>query len=268
MNISTLLITTNHTNRQHLFKNTINSLEKAGISNISNEKIISIDIFEEYPFDIHLYDEYKNNGWTIIADKCTGYRGMINNINRGLQKCTNELIFYSEDDVIINKIPKNINTIFSYITRNNKHIGFICYNTHIHEYTFQPPNIIKEQYIHNLNNYITIAEEVFLLKDEIIKDEYYLNFPVAIYRRNLYEKILNYSINNYKNIGLEPGLSKAWFELGINNEYDVCVYLKNELHDISNITYTELHKNANMNFRDNDINLRHPSINERLNTLF
>ena len=106
------------------------------------------------------------------------------------------------------------------------------------------------------------------MKNEVIQDQYYLNFPVAIYKKDIYEKILNYSFDNYKNIGLEPGLTKAWFELGINKEYDVLIYLKNELLNSKHITYEDFYKNANMQFWNNDENLRHKSINDRQNTIF
>ena len=152
MKISTLLITTTHQDRIHLFENAIQSLEDAGINDISKEKILSIDILPDHQFKPFYYEKYEKLGWKIIIGECCGYRSMIHNIKRGLYHITGDYIFYCEDDIIVNKIPKEIRANLRYYYKNNKKIGFICYNTHIHEIYIKPGDKIKEDYINNLNN--------------------------------------------------------------------------------------------------------------------
>lgn len=103
-------------------------------------------------------------------------------------------------------------------------------------------------------------------------DNYYINFPVSITKKDLFLNMQNYCMEYGNGMGVETAMSKAWFDLGMCDKYEVLIYLKNEiLDDIrmgKKITVLDFYNYANINFWNNDINLRHKSINNRLSTIF
>jgi hypothetical protein len=78
-------------------------------------------------------------------------------------------------------------------------------------------------------------------------------------------------MNNCKNLTIEAGLTKAWFDLSYDKKYEVLIYVNNQiLDDIvsgKKITVLDFYNYANMNFWNNDKNLRHPSVEGRDNNV-
>ncbi len=270
MKVSCLMITTTTPSRLHLLDNTINSIEQCNIDFIDS-KTLSVDVMPKYPIDISYFKKFEKLGWNLAIGACSGHRGMLNNIIRGLQNInTSDYIYYCEDDVIITRLPKksSFEIFTNNKTKNNKNIGYACFNTHI---LSLDKEIIPARlnFINDLKNYQKFGDELFLIKDEnILRDEYFLNFPSAIVNSNLFIELINYSKNKCKGIGIEPGLTQSWFDLKFNEQFDVATYVKPQTITKLPIDLNKFYHMANMQFWNNDVNLRHPSINERKNTIF
>jgi len=67
--------------------------------------------------------------------------------------------------------------------------------------------------------------------------------------------------------GMEPGMTQAWVELGFGLE-PVVMYVQKEILNDFPVDFQKLYDRANMRFWNNDLNLRHKSINDRQNTIF
>lgn len=269
MKPSCCLISTNLIDRLSLLDNTIASIEKH--DNIFEEKILSVDMFNG-GVDFNWFLKYSQYDWKIINKNVTKYRSMILNQKNAILNAKSDIVFYSEDDIIINKLPSidTINILFRENIINNKRVGFICYNNHVWiNFNENPTHIIE--YINNPKNYVKINNDTFLIKNNVVKDRYYLNFPVSIFNKELFVELHEYCFTNCKGEGVEGGMTKAWFDKNSGNNYEVLIYLKNEiLDDIAVgkvINVLDFYNYANMNFWNNDKNLRHNSIVNKNNSV-
>lgn len=260
--ISCLMITTNIKNRLHLLDKTIKSVQNACNFDLM-QKILSIDVFENEK-ELYYFTKYK---WKIIHGVCAGKRGIAENQIRGTSLISSNYVFYSEDDILINKIPEldTLKKIESYVFPDGKKIGYICYNTHIYEFPLKAPETHRE-YINDKNNYISINGDLFLRKSILIKDEYFLNFPAAIIKTELFRKMQEHIKNNYSGKGIETFFSKSWFDLKFDEEYEVLIYVKNNTLSKLPMSLNDFYYQANMNYWNNDNNLKHYSINFRENS--
>jgi len=261
MKISCCMILTNIPQRAQLVENTIDSLDDC--EKIFDERIMSVDVFNG-GLEAEWFNRYKNN-WSVYFKGKSPSKSMILNHQNVVQKSSNNVIFYTEDDIVINKTPKldTIEQLFNGAVINGKPVGFISYNNHVWiQFKENPQHIID--FISNPDNYITINGDTFLIKTEMIKDRYYLNFPVSIFTRDVMLKLHEHAMINCTNTTIEEGLTKAWFDLGYDKKYEVLIYVKNEiLDDIragKKLTVIDFYNYAQMNFWNNDTKLRHPSI--------
>ena len=274
MKISCCLITTNIESRLHLLNQLIDSIDKCNnSSDIFNEKIISVDMFNN-GINNSYFEKFNKKNWIVYYKNVDARRSMILNQKKIIEKAKNDIIFYTEDDIIINKMPtfKTINLLFNTKAINNKKVGFICYNTHVFiEYQKYEDQKVVE-YINDLNNYVIFNDDVFLIKSEVIKDRYYLNFPVAITTKQIFLKIQKNAFNKFTGSGVESAMTYSWFDMKYNELYNVLIYVKrNILEKVrrnEKITIHDFINGANMNFWNNDKNLKHKSINGRKNTIF
>jgi len=233
--------------------------------------VMSVDVFGGGEgVDLNWFEKYGD--WNIFYKNKDHYRSMILNQQNVLKKASNDIIFYSEDDIVINNIPQldTIDKLFNGNLVNGKPVGFVSYNNHVWiDFNQNPKHVID--FITNPDNYISINGDLFLVKNMSIKDRYYLNFPVSVFNRDVLLSLHEYAMKNCRGLTVEAGLTKAWFDLKYNDKYEVLIYVKNEiLNDIhagKEITVLDFYKYANMNFWNNDKNLRHPSVAGRSNNV-
>jgi hypothetical protein len=148
MKISCCLICTNLSNRYQLLNDTIKSLKNG--DNIFDEKIMSIDTFDGV--DLKWFNQYKTD-WKINYKKKDSYKSMILNQQNVLNQAQNDVVFYSEDDIVINQYPHldTIDKLFNSKLVNNKPIGFISYNNHVWiDFNQNPKHIIDFMGLSNL----------------------------------------------------------------------------------------------------------------------
>ena len=233
---------------------------------------MSVDVFDNEE-SLDWFNKYKKAGWKVLSKKIDPEKSMILNQRNAISNANTDVVLYTEDDILVNKLPKltTIQKLFKQNTLNGKRTGFVCFNNHIwSKFKENPKHIID--YIHNLDNYITIDGDVFLIKNKTVKDNFYLNFPVALTTKKLFLELQNYALENYTRLGVEQGMTKAWFDMGKDKEIAVAISLKNEiLTDIKSgkhITVQDFFNYANINFWGNDASLRHQPIAGRKNTVF
>lgn len=268
MKISCCMLTTNLTDRCSLVENTIESLN--GCEDIFDEKLMSVDVFNG-GVDLSWFDKY-NDEWSIHHKNKDSHRSMILNQQNLLKHANNNVIFYMEDDIIINDVPQQntVHLLFNSEIIKEKPVGFVSYNNHVWiNFNENPKHIID--FINNPDNYVTINGDVFLIKTSVIRDRYYLNFPVSLLRKDVHLELHRHAMNYSRGLTIEAGLTKAWFDLGYDKKYEVLIYLKNEiLDDIKAgkiISVLDFYNYAKMNFWNNDTSLRHPSVAGRNNNV-
>ena len=265
MGMSCLLITTNSRARMGLVRNAIASLDRCDAGNVFQEKVISVDILRDGTLPMAFFEQFRDSHWQVITGRCAGRRGMAENQLRGMAHLRSELVLYCEDDVLVTRIPAAPAAAYleEMITTPGKRMGFVCYNTHIHDALDQaPPERLL--FINDPTNYRPAMEELFLVKTPILKDDYYLNFPVAIARRDLFLQMHKYARTHCAQRPVEVAMTESWFGMGLDQDYDVLVYVKPNVRTRLPLTLRQFHDEANIRFWNNDASLRHPSISGRV----
>lgn len=173
------------------------------------------------------------------------------NQRRGMNAMRTDWVLYTEDDIVLHRFfdPSLLDPP-----------RFVVFNTHVNE----SPSTALE-YLNNPQHYIKIGSEMFLCKDASLKDRYFLNFPVACGKREWFLALQEYAQEHCQGLGVEPAMTKAWFDLGFT--YDVLISVKPDV--LTRLPFSsveDFHKEANMSFWNNDSTLRHPSINDRNNS--
>jgi len=267
MKVTCLMITTTVKERLHLLHNTIMSIEKCNKTKVLDQKVLSVDIIEGHPYEAQHFQQYRDLGWFVVEGSCLGRQGMANNMLRGLANVDHDLLFYCEDDVVIHRIPtkKHLKELFDSKLGN---VGAIVYNTHACAPWEETGLESKLKYINDKCNYFGDGEDWFLAKGDPIKDEYWITFPAAIMKTINFRNCLNYACVHCVNKGMEPGMTQAWFDLGLGDSTVVVMYVKKEINKHFPLDFQGLYNMANMQFWNNDVNLRHASVNNRQNTIF
>ena len=264
------MITTNLKSRLALLRNAVQALKKH--EDRFSRKIMSVDIF---PGGVALtwFDRWQKQGWRVLSKPVDAQRSMILNQRQVIAHARSEIVLYTEDDVVVNQLPQltTIQKLFNENMIKGKRVGFMCFNNHVwSRFNEDPEHIIN--FINDLGNYMIIDGDVFLVKNEVVKDDYYLNFPVAVTTKSLFLELQDYALEHKRGLGVERGMTRAWFDTGKDKEYAVVVSLKPEvIHDIKlgkQITVVDFYNYANINFWSNDPHLRHESVAGRSNSYF
>ena len=265
------MITTNTKNRLYLVDQTCSSMNKCA-ANWFDEKVMSVDLFKN-GVSLDHFSKFKNDGWQLVSKQAVAPKSMILNQRNAVEKANNDLILYSEDDIIINKLPskETLDVLFNTKSIRDKKVGYICYNTHIYSSYMTEENLERTEFINDSNNYVMFGDDVFLIKTETLKDNYYINFPVAFTNKDLFLDLQSYALVNFKG-GVESGMTYAWFQKEYNKTYEVLIYVQKDIFNrISTghkITINDFIYGANINFWNNDKSLQHPAIEGRRNTIF
>ena len=260
MKIDCCMITTNLQSRLTLMQNTVNSLKKH--EDKFSQKIMSVDVFPDGRVSMDWFKKFQYAGWKVLSKNVDQRASMVLNQRNVIGSASADIVLYTEDDILINRLPKlsTIHKLFNEKVINGKKVGFICFNNHVWKRFNENPKHITT-FIHDLNNYITIDGDVFLIKNEKIQDKYYLNFPAAITSKKLFFELEDWAFIKKIGYGIEQALTGAWFETGKDKKYAVLISLKPEIIDDiksgKKISVLDFYNYANINFWNNDVILRH-----------
>lgn len=229
--ISLILITTNYRYRFPYLLKTLESYSK--FIDRFDEFIISVDFFENK--DGISKVEFINNlskflfiNNILFKNPC----GMISNQLNAFKHCKGDIIIYSEDDIYIKNIPER-NTIEKICES-----GVIVYNIH-----YLHNKNIREKEFSNKDNYEIVNNDYFFKKNRNIADEYYIAFPLAIMKRDIFIDSYKYMKGKLENI--EVGFSKTIRQLDKYKSFNVYIY-------IEPICYGYKYLVAQMTYRDNN----------------
>jgi hypothetical protein len=176
-----------------------------------DEKIISIDEFDGFTISDTDVKRYSDNGW--IVDKVS-----IKNKHKALKQAVDlsksDYIFYTEDDIIINKIPSDIREILS-IEKEGKYCGVLSMNLggskldyprHLGDMPYWLENIIYEK--NNLISFIRLETEA---------SKWFIEFPSVFFNKELIANLLNNT--TIQNNVIEETLTSNFFHNSYNNKY-------------------------------------------------
>jgi hypothetical protein len=225
-NISLAIITTNIQYRFETTYNTITSFMTCINSNIIDEVIVSIDMFDHTKYgDFYTEEIIKKklepliNKYNIINIYFNSPSGMVFNQKNAINQCKNSYIIYSEDDICMLRLPKK--ETISKLLENN----IIVYNTSLSYIDETKNNIYDESQLFYINNemFFKKTKENFSsnIKDYQNGNNLSVCFPCAIMKKHIfydvYELIYKENLHYF---GIEAGFSHY-----VNkNSLDVLIY--------------------------------------------
>jgi len=207
--ISLALITTNILRRWSITLQTIQSFFICKNYDIIDEIVLSVDLLgdninEEKLSEETILKSLQDNGF---LEKIRVYfknsNGMMSNQINAINHCNGNIIIYSEDDIIINRLPSKNN--IKKLTNN----GVIMYNSCLSYVNGE--NIFKKENFMNLNGDYFYKKEknnfTSEYKDYSKGDNLSVCFPCAIMRKEVIMLAYYKTIKNNNMFGIEANLS-------------------------------------------------------------
>lgn len=273
MSIGCLVITTNLPHRLNRTVALLESIDQHGPC-LFQKKVLSIDLQPDIEgCEDALRSMFEPKGWMVVQAPCTGERAMLHNIQRGLMHLDTDLLFYCEDHIIVERLPSENDLHY---VMDREMVQWINFNTHVHQenllgiegYVDPPGREVKMAYINSLRSndgmphwYRAPSGDEYLIKEDCIRDEYYLNFPAAIASRKVFTELMAYGMEHYSGIGIEIGFTRAWFDLGYDRIGQVAIYVQpGTTVKIPFESFGQLHQQACIRFRNNDPSMLHASV--------
>ena len=206
-------------NRLDWLKRTIDSCDLQNFP--FTRKIIAIDQFLGYTFPENLKDEFTKKGWDIIIDSHQSRSKTMDHI----LNIDTEYLFYHEDDVIIN-FPtfEDVKKVFD-INVDGRQCGIISLTVGGSDWIVKDNNygdisLINENILLENDNYL------FFKRLEAYKNDFFFEFPGLFIRTDLFKKCHTTVKNNNQPVGIEAGLSNAYFENNIHKDFFKCCVVK------------------------------------------
>lgn len=213
-----IVIGTNLKNRFENLKTCTKHLDKYDFT----VKNLTIDQFTENSETDFSF--FENNGWNVILHE---RKGIFGNLLEGSANLVSDWVCYCEDDVSVEKIPseEEIKKI-EQIKSGGRGIGAIF---------LMFAGMEEGRHVVELNEYLQseksfkqlTPETKIFLRQEKFKNDYFINFPVTIFKREVLLELIEYIKVHKRRVQVEEAFSQAWFELGMPEKYFTVSYIKN-----------------------------------------
>jgi hypothetical protein len=144
---------------------------------------------------------------------------MVNNLASVIHSSESEWILYCEDDIILDDFP-NFQNLLKFIYSNfDDSVGIIDlmpasgvrWNS-ISETNFKN-NFIKLSYHKEFDNFHLFERDIESF------DMYFINFPIILIKREIFQSCFDYAYQNCKGLQIERGFSFAYYAMGYHKMY-------------------------------------------------
>lgn len=170
------------------------------------------------------FSSFEEKKWNVLIHE---RKGIFGNLVEGSKNFVSDWVFYCEDDVSVERIPtsEEIEQIQK-LKSGGREIGAILLMFSGME---QGRNIDElNDYLKSDKSYKELSSETkVFLRQEKFKNDYFITFPVIIFKREVLQQLIEYIKNNKKGVQIEQAFSQAWFETEIYKKYFTVSYIKN-----------------------------------------
>lgn len=176
-----------------------------------NKKILSVDQVDEVEFDKSLIYDLENCGWIVDIVK---FKNKHLSLKHAIDMCDSNYIFYTEDDIIINKIPIDIENVLS-LDSGNKKCGILSFSL--------GGSLL--QYPHSFGDMDNISDRILYQKDNMIsfsrdvnkRNNFFIEFPAMFISTEILNNLLSGSV--ITNGSIEDELTRRYFSNNYHNDY-------------------------------------------------
>jgi len=218
MNMDCVIIATNLKNRFENLKKCTEFLDKYKF----NVKNLTVDDFVQNT--AKNFSCFKEKGWNVFIHE---RRGIFGNLVEGSKNFVSDWVLYCEDDVSVERIPaiEEIEQIQK-LKSGGREIGAILLMFAGME---EGRNVIElNEYLQSDKSYKELSPETkIFLRQEKFKNDYFINFPAIIFKRDILQNLIEYIKNNKQRVQIEEAFSQSWFETEMHKKYFTVSYIKN-----------------------------------------
>ena len=181
-----------------------------------NNCFIGIDIIQNNQLNNELKNILHNLNFHINTHAANG---MVKNLGSIIHLAKSDWILYCEDDVNLDNFP-DFTELLNFINTNyGGSIGIIdlMHASGIRWNRTSESNF-KKNFMNNF--YHRIYDNYHLFERNIESfDMYFINFPIILIRREIFQSCFDYANENCKKVQIEKGFSFAYYAMGYHNIY-------------------------------------------------
>lgn len=231
--ISCLILSTCHNSKLRWVQEVAKSIEQ---NDIFDQKILAVDEFNGLFFPQRVKKIFQDKNWDIIVDN---HMSRTKSMIHGIEKSNNDLLFYSEDDVLLDLPDKNFILEHFKTKIDDRECGFLSMNlggtnsqiTNMGGNSNSPYKagdleFANENIIHKHDNYFSF------LRLEKYKNPWFFEFPGLYINKDLLKELLFLANEKFKGYQIEVALSAAWFSGEFDKKYFKASIAKNSLFGI------------------------------------
>lgn len=245
--ISCLILSTCHNSKLRWVQEVAKSIE---INDVFDQKILAVDEFNGLFFPQRIKNIFESGNWDVLVDN---HMSRTKSMLHGIEISKNDLLFYSEDDVLLDLPDKDF--ILSHFETNieGRECGILSLNLggtnsritnmggnlnsqyKTGDLEFAVDNKIKEH-----DNYFSF------LRLEKYKNPWFFEFPGIFINKNLLKELLILANDKFKGYQIEVALTAAWFSGEFDKKYYKASIAKNIFVDLVKEDPMKLHDESRL----------------------
>lgn len=158
--------------------------------------------------------DYERRGWVTLTKP---RRGMVGNLSEAVALTNADWILYSEDDVIVNRLPSKQELLdMTQLTYEGRKPGIISYT--YGGYETSRGHMMDASYA-NEKRYVKYNDYCLWFRNDHLRNDYWIEFPITFIKRDLLLSCIRCAQTQFKHQQIEVGLSKAWFAQELDRDY-------------------------------------------------
>lgn len=231
MNIDFISITTNQPEKQSMFiENSLTILNNCKF----NKKIVGVDMVPGGNLETNFVNFLSEHSFS--ADYHSGL-GMVNNLNSVINQLDSEWVLYAEDDVRLNK-NIDFSKLLKFVEKKtNKKVGIIDFMAARGIGFSEDISVQFKRNALKKSSYLKHKDMQIWVRDADTVDHFFINFPILLIKREIFQKCFFEAKENFKNHQIETGFTAAFSKLNFIEEYI-------KIHIFSNLPDFTTAKNA------------------------
>ena len=231
--ISCLILSTCHNSKLRWVQDVANSIEN---NDIFDQKILAVDEFNGLKFPNRIKSIFEEKNWLVLVDN---HMSRTKSMLHGIDESKSDLLFYSEDDVLLSLPQKEFILSHFNIELDGRKCGLVSLNLGgtNSKITNMGGNINSPYEKGDLafarDTMIKKEDDYFsFLRMEKYRNPWFFEFPGIFIDKNILKELLYLANDKFKGYQIEMALTAAWFYGGFDKKYFKVSIAKNNFFDI------------------------------------
>ena len=191
------------------------------------DKVLSVDEFDGHKLREDTLLEYRNNGWIVDL---VSFKNKHLSLKKAVDVCSGDYIFYTEDDIVLKFIPKDIIDIIN-LKDKSRTCGLLSMN--LGGSLLDYPKHLGDLPKWIGNTIIETENSISFIRDESMRSRWFFEFPCVFICKDILDVILKHPIISNNNI--EEVLTERFFFNNLQDKYFKASICNTEIKTISTL---------------------------------